>query len=443
MDFEQGQLIQQLDDGTEINYYPKTLFSSVYENEKDNALNLKEYLNNFKIEDSGLIKIGKDTELASVTLIKSSLYVKPENSGIISYGRIELDYPIENVEELRLLRIPIVGLDVYEIKDFELIDKKIIQYNSKEYEYTALDIINVYQIKSNSKGLISIGNGTKSLGQTPLSFGNFIKNTESIVIGNSSTGKFNSIAIGNNSSSGLNGLSIGNNSISESFSILSLSIPGIAIGDKAETVGGISIGYGATSTFGSVQLSTGTNEQSQTLKFMEHQISNGTSVTASGSDMAEYFEWEDQNINNQDRRGYFVTIKNNKIQLATSKSDYILGVVSSEGIASFIGNTAVENWKNKYLKDIYGDYILDENGEKIINPEFKETEKYIPRKDRKEWAVVCLIGQIVINDDGTCVPGEYCKVNDNGEGTAANIEDNIKYKVLERLDNNHIRILFK
>lgn len=442
MDFEQGQLIQQLDDGTEINYYPKTLFSSVYENEKDNALNLKEYLNNFKIEDSGLIKIGKNTDLASVTLIKSSLFVMPENNGI-SYGRIELDYSIENVEELRLLRIPVSGLDVYEIKNFELIDKKIIQYDLKEYEYSALDMINVYQIKSSSKGLISIGNETKSLGQTPLSFGNFIKNTESIVVGNSSTGKFNSIAIGNNSSSGLNCLSIGNNSKSESISILSLSLPGIAFGDRAKTFGGISIGYGAISTYGSVQLSTGTNEQPQTLKFIDHQISNGTSITASGSDMAEYFEWEDRNIDSQDRRGYFVTIKNNKIQLATSKSDYILGVISSENIASFIGNTAVENWKNKYLKDIYGDYILDENGEKIINPDFKENEKYIPRKDRKEWAVVCLIGQVVVNDDGTCAPGGYCKVNDNGEGTVANNEDNIKYKVLERLDNNHIRILFK
>lgn len=224
------------------------------------------------------------------------------------------------------------------------------------------------------------------------------------------------------------------------------SLNGFAGGYEAKAEGANSIAIGSESIAqanAAVQLGTGKNETENTFKFIDHQISNGVSTQSSGSDMAEYFEWEDGNINKQDRRGYFVSLSNSKIRLANSNDDYILGVISSEYIASFVGNTAAENWKNKYLKDIYGDFILNENGEKIINPEFNDKTEYLPRFKRAEWAVVCLIGQIVINDDGTCVPGGYCKVNDNGEGTIANIEDNIKYKVLERLDNNHVRILFK
>ena len=52
------------------------------------------------------------------------------------------------------------------------------------------------------------------------------------------------------------------------------------------------------------------------------------SVSSGGADYAEYFEWEDGNINNDDRRGYFVTISNEKIKIART-NDYILGVVSA------------------------------------------------------------------------------------------------------------------
>jgi hypothetical protein len=49
--------------------------------------------------------------------------------------------------------------------------------------------------------------------------------------------------------------------------------------------------------------------------------------TSTGGDYAEYFEWEDGNMNQEDRRGYFVTLVNDKIQI-TKENDYILGVVS-------------------------------------------------------------------------------------------------------------------
>ena len=206
----------------------------------------------------------------------------------------------------------------------------------------------------------------------------------------------------------------------------------IAIGALAEATGELS-----------VQLGEGINKESSTLKFRTHKISNGEgtlygTLNSNNADIAEYFEWENQNLKNKNRRGYFVTLVNDKIRLANSKDDYILGVISSEDISSVIGNTAVENWTNKYLKNVYGDFVLNEQGEKIINPEYNEKQTYIPRKDRKEWDVVCLIGQIIVNDDGTCEIGKYCKVNDNGEATLASQEDLIKYKVLKRLGQRQL-----
>ena len=113
------------------------------------------------------------------------------------------------------------------------------------------------------------------------------------------------------------------------------------------------------------------------------------------------------------------------------------------------------------MRDVYGEYILeekvipehvDENGitipektvlEKVINPDFDETKEYKSRMDRPEWAVICFMGQIVVNDDGTCKVNEYCKVSDNGGATAAEKTDPIKYRVIKRIDDTHVKIIFK
>ena len=83
------------------------------------------------------------------------------------------------------------------------------------------------------------------------------------------------------------------------------------------------------------------------------------SFELSGADYAEYFEWADGNVDKIDRRGYFVTLDQEKIKIATS-SDKILGIVSST--PSVIG-TFVEN--NKFQ-----DFLVDEFGE--IKKEMKE-----------------------------------------------------------------------
>lgn len=171
-----------------------------------------------------------------------------------------------------------------------------------------------------------------------------------------------------------------------------------------------------------------------------------------GADYAEYFEWEDGNENSEDRIGHFVTLEGNKIRIAGPNDD-IIGAIS--GMSSIIGNAYEDTWNGMYERDIYGRLIYEnvevetetiENGEKIIktvterrrkiNPNYNPELEYTPRSQRKEWAVVGLLGQIVLIDDGTCVSGGKCTVADGGIATIGN-----KYRVIKRLDDTHIVIL--
>lgn len=184
---------------------------------------------------------------------------------------------------------------------------------------------------------------------------------------------------------------------------------------------------------------------------------------SSGADYGEFVEWLDQNPKKEDRAGYFVTLafdnkdQTMKIQKAIS-SDEIYGIVS--GNASIIGNSFKDTWKDQYITDVYGRPVLEtkhynaeydkenhlikkEHDEIIrkINPKYNANKKYIPRQNRPEWDVVGMLGQIVVNDDGTCKVGQKCKCNDNSVATLS--DDNTGYMVLERLDKSHVRIWFK
>lgn len=63
------------------------------------------------------------------------------------------------------------------------------------------------------------------------------------------------------------------------------------------------------------------------------------------------------------------------------------------------------------------------------------------RHERPEWAAVGLVGQLVVIDDGTSVVNGYCKVTDSGTGTQS--EERTAYRVMERLDADHIRIFLR
>lgn len=165
----------------------------------------------------------------------------------------------------------------------------------------------------------------------------------------------------------------------------------------------------------------------------------------SGADYAEYFEWADGNPENEDRRGYFVTLDGEKIRKANADDDYILGIVSVN--PSITGDTQSEEWQGRYLKDVFGEYLTvkEENEEGVIetkwieNPEYDPDMKYVSREDRQEWDAVGMLGKLIVVDDGTCEINGYCKVDNEGRAT---ISDS-GYRVLARIDENHIKVLMK
>ncbi|MCH5210446.1 MAG: hypothetical protein J1F01_05715 [Oscillospiraceae bacterium] len=190
---------------------------------------------------------------------------------------------------------------------------------------------------------------------------------------------------------------------------------------------------------------------------------------STGADYAEFFEWLDGNTDNADRRGLFVTLDGDKIRIANSTDTYILGVISAA--PGVIGNNHADAWQGRYKTDIFGKVLTHmvhydaeyeerevrdsetsevtkeqiliseayDSEEPIINPDYDPNEEYIPREKRPEWGIVGMMGQLVVIDDGTCEVNGYCKPADDGTATAADKG----YRVIARLDDTHIKVLFR
>jgi hypothetical protein len=185
---------------------------------------------------------------------------------------------------------------------------------------------------------------------------------------------------------------------------------------------------------------------------------------STGADYAEFFEWLDSNPEDEDRRGYFVTLDGDKIKIA-NHNDYILGIIS--GQPSVIGN-ADEDWMGRYIMDDFGSFITEEfeyeektyetvideetNEPKVIekvvlktgtkykeNPDYDNTRAYTQRQDRPEWDAVGMLGVLHVRDDGTCKVNGYCAVSDGGIATAAETG----YRVIKRVNENVVKIIFR
>lgn len=184
---------------------------------------------------------------------------------------------------------------------------------------------------------------------------------------------------------------------------------------------------------------------------------------STGADYAEYFEWEDQNEDNEDRVGYFVTLEGEMIRKANSQDDYLLGIVSSN--PSIIGDNH-ETWKNKYLRDDWGriqyhdvtipavtkEIVEKDDVVKVVelSPEriekrpiynliWNPNEEYISREHRKEWAAVGMLGKLKVRDDGSCELNGFCKPNDDGIATL----NKSGYRVIKRVSENIVQVLLK
>lgn len=181
-----------------------------------------------------------------------------------------------------------------------------------------------------------------------------------------------------------------------------------------------------------------------------------SSMTTTGADYAEFFEWQDLNLNNEDRRGYFVTLDGEQIKIA-EPNDYILGIVSA--LPAMIGN-GDEDWKGRYILDDFGAFINEEfeyeeevidneTGEKRTvtkigtrykeNPDYDPSQPYIQREDRPEWDAVGLVGVLAVRDDGTCQVNGFCKVAEGGIATTSDSG----YRVIKRVNENIVKVVFR
>lgn len=158
----------------------------------------------------------------------------------------------------------------------------------------------------------------------------------------------------------------------------------------------------------------------------------------SGADYAEYFEWQDGNPDNGDRRGRFVTLEGEKIRFA-QPGEYVLGVVSAA--PSVVGDAASEDWQGKYERDVFGQILYGEDGARKLNPAFKPEDDaaYTGREKRKEWAAVGMMGKLAVVDDGSCQVNGYCQPGADGIAVSAKTG----YRVIARLDDTHVKIVVK
>lgn len=190
------------------------------------------------------------------------------------------------------------------------------------------------------------------------------------------------------------------------------------------------------------------------------------SYSSSGADYAELFEWADANPNAEDRAGYFVTLDGEKIRLAGPADDFVLGIVS--GNPSVVGDVHDDQWQGMYLYDVFGCplwedvEVPDETMEfpdqkdptktvtqvirpahmehrQKLNPDYDSSQPYRPRTQRPEWDAVGMMGKLVAVDDGTCQVNGWCKPGEDGIATTS--VERTHYRVMARLDKNHIRVL--
>lgn len=181
----------------------------------------------------------------------------------------------------------------------------------------------------------------------------------------------------------------------------------------------------------------------------------GSCTSESGADYAEMVEWADGNPDAEDRRGLMVVFEGDKLRLAT-EGETPDGIVSAH--PAIIGDSASFEWKGKYLRNVFGDIVLEpieirpeeilDNGEivpaeyayrRVINPEYDPEREYVSRSNRPEWATVGFVGKLVAIDDGTCVPGGRCSAGNNGIATSSKEG----WKVLSRLDETHIKVFVR
>lgn len=143
------------------------------------------------------------------------------------------------------------------------------------------------------------------------------------------------------------------------------------------------------------------------------------SVGTNNADYAEMFEWNDGNTNNADRRGFFVSLTNgNKIVVGNSD---VIGVVSSRPV--IIGDAAEISWTGRYERDEFGGILYDViDNQKVPrqSSNFDPKQRYKPRRARKEWGTIGLLGKLYVRSAQALTAGNKCSANSSGYAVSGN-----------------------
>lgn len=85
-------------------------------------------------------------------------------------------------------------------------------------------------------------------------------------------------------------------------------------------------------------------------------------ITMGQADYAEYFEWDDGNILDSDRDGYFASMNGKMIRFAENDTD-VIGVTNNKvyGTSGIVGDAAEKAWHANSLKDDLGRLIVQDN----------------------------------------------------------------------------------
>jgi hypothetical protein len=139
-------------------------------------------------------------------------------------------------------------------------------------------------------------------------------------------------------------------------------------------------------------------------------ISDGP-YAGTGADYAEYFEYADGNSDAENRAGVSMVLENGLMRQAVH-GEIPFAVISRN--PSIVGGGDISRHKDKYLRTAYGNYDLDSEGERQLNPYWDSELEYVSREDRDEWDTAGLVGKLRVNNDSVIAPN-WIKMRDINE----------------------------
>lgn len=237
-------------------------------------------------------------------------------------------------------------------------------------------------------------------------------NSNGLAVGTTNTAG-GGAAIGTNCISGAESVAIGNGGDSTSYG----AAPSLVVGSDQNVAGTFSpntvVLDGANQSAGPVGTTPAAAAVPPTTAGVGNVYLDSGGFFSGSADYAEMFEWNDGNPNDVDRRGFFVSLTNGN-KIVPGNGD-VIGVISARPVV--IGDAAELSWHGRYLTDEFGTPLyhkVDGKQTPRLNPNYNANMPYTPRRNRKEWGVVGLVGKLYVRSAQVLSAGGKCSANSSG-----------------------------